>query len=105
MFGALAKTYYAQKKGLDPAKIVSVSIMPCTAKKFEANRPEMRASGFQDVDYVLTTRELAIMIGRQELSFWRYPILLTIVSWTIYRSRCNFRGNRRSHGSCVAYGL
>ena len=62
MFGALVKTYYAQKKGIDPKDIVSVSIMPCTAKKYEANRPEMRDSGFQDVDYVLTTRELATMI-------------------------------------------
>ncbi|MGI5914176.1 MAG: NADH-dependent [FeFe] hydrogenase, group A6 [Bacteroidales bacterium] len=62
MFGALVKTYYAQKKGIDPKDIVSVSIMPCTAKKYEANRPEMRDSGFQDVDYVLTTRELAAMI-------------------------------------------
>ncbi len=62
MFGALAKTYYAQKRGIDPKDIVSVSIMPCTAKKYEANRPEMRDSGFQDVDYVLTTRELATMI-------------------------------------------
>lgn len=62
MFGALAKTYYAQKAGIDPAKIVSVSIMPCTAKKYEAKRPEMNASGYQDVDYVLTTRELARML-------------------------------------------
>jgi iron-only hydrogenase group A len=62
MFGALAKTYYAEKKGIDPKDMVSVSIMPCTAKKYEANRPEMRDSGFQDVDYVLTTRELASMI-------------------------------------------
>ena len=62
MFGALAKTFYAQKEKLDPAKIVSVSIMPCTAKKFEAARPEMRASGFQDVDYVLTTRELGKLL-------------------------------------------
>lgn len=62
MFGVLAKTYYAEKKGIDPKDIVSVSIMPCTAKKYEANRPEMRDSGYQDVDYVLTTRELASMI-------------------------------------------
>jgi iron-only hydrogenase group A len=62
MFGALAKTFYAEKQKLDPAKIVSVSIMPCTAKKFEANRPEMRASGYKDVDYVLTTRELGKLI-------------------------------------------
>ncbi len=69
MFGALAKTFYAQKRNLDPSKIVSVSIMPCTAKKFEANRPEMRASGFKDVDYVLTTRELAVMIKQAGIDF------------------------------------
>jgi len=69
MFGALAKTYYAQKRGIDPANIISVSIMPCTAKKFEADRPEMTSSGFKDVDYVLTTRELAIMIKQAGLEF------------------------------------
>ena len=69
MFGALAKTYYAQKKKLDPAKIVSVSIMPCTAKKYEADRPEMRDSGYKDVDYVLTTRELAVMIKQTGVDF------------------------------------
>ena len=62
MFGALAKTYYAEKMGLDPKNIVSVSIMPCTAKKFECDRPEMYSSGFKDVDYVLTTREAAGMM-------------------------------------------
>lgn len=61
MFGAMAKTYYAEKAGIDPADIVVVSIMPCTAKKYEARRPEMNDSGFQDVDYVLTTRELGRM--------------------------------------------
>jgi len=69
MFGALAKTYYADKRNLDPAEIVSVSIMPCTAKKFEANRPEMRDSGYKDVDYVLTTRELAVMIKQAGIDF------------------------------------
>jgi NADP-reducing hydrogenase subunit HndD len=69
MFGALAKTYYAQKKKIDPAKMVSVSIMPCTAKKYEADRPEMRASGYKDVDYVLTTRELAIMVKQAGIDF------------------------------------
>jgi NADP-reducing hydrogenase subunit HndD len=73
MFGALAKTYYAQKKKLHPAKIISVSIMPCVAKKFEANRPEMRSSGYQDVDYVLTTRELAIMIRQAGIDFMALP--------------------------------
>jgi NADP-reducing hydrogenase subunit HndD len=69
MFGALAKTFYAKKRNIDPSKVVSVSIMPCTAKKFEADRPEMRASGFKDVDYVLTTRELAVMIKQAGLDF------------------------------------
>lgn len=69
MFGALAKTYYAQKRKIDPANIVSVSIMPCTAKKYEADRPEMRSSGYKDVDYVLTTRELAIMIKQAGIEF------------------------------------
>lgn len=69
MFGALAKTYYAKNRGLNPANIVSVSVMPCTAKKFEANRPEMRSSGYKDVDYVLTTRELAIMIKQAGIEF------------------------------------
>lgn len=62
MFGALAKTYYAQKFGIDPKNIFSVSMMPCTAKKYEADRPEMNASGYQDVDAVLTTREVAVMM-------------------------------------------
>ncbi len=58
MFGALVKTYWAEKMNIEPSKIYSVSIMPCTAKKFEAARPEMNDSGFQDVDLVLTTREV-----------------------------------------------
>lgn len=62
MFGALAKTYYADKAGIDPADIFVVSVMPCTAKKFEAQRPEMTDSGYPDVDVVLTTRELAKML-------------------------------------------
>ena len=73
MFGALAKTYYAQKQKIDPKTIVSVSIMPCTAKKFEANRPEMRSSGYKDVDFVLTTRELGIMIKQAGLDFATLP--------------------------------
>ncbi len=67
MFGALAKTYYAGKVDIDPKDIVVVSVMPCTAKKFEAAREEMNSSGYQDVDYVLTTRELASLIKRAGL--------------------------------------
>ncbi|OHD64735.1 MAG: ferredoxin, partial [Spirochaetes bacterium GWF2_52_7] len=69
MFGAVAKTYYAKKAGVDPKDIVVVSVMPCTAKKFESQRPEMNDSGFQDVDYVLTTRELARMIKQSGIEF------------------------------------
>lgn len=73
MFGALAKTYYAQKVGVDPSQMVVVSVMPCTAKKFEAARPEMRSSGFQDVDYVLTTRELGDLIKMVGIDFTALP--------------------------------
>ncbi len=69
MFGALAKTFYAEKKKVDPSRVVSVSIMPCTAKKYEADRPEMRASGYKDIDFVLTTRELAVMIKQAGIDF------------------------------------
>jgi len=62
MFGALIKTYYAATNHIDPKDIVTVALMPCSAKKFECNRPEMCASGFKDIDYGLTTRELAKMI-------------------------------------------
>jgi NADH-quinone oxidoreductase subunit G/[NiFe] hydrogenase diaphorase moiety small subunit/NADP-reducing hydrogenase subunit HndD len=69
MFGALTKTYYAEKKGIDPKDIVSVAIMPCAAKKFEARRPEMKDSGFRDIDAGLTTRELGHMIKQAGLDF------------------------------------
>lgn len=73
MFGALAKTFYAEKAGVDPADIFSVSIMPCTAKKFEAQRPEMNSSGYQDVDVVLTTRELGRMFKQAGIEFNELP--------------------------------
>jgi len=73
MFGALAKTYYAEKMGLKPENIISVAGMPCAAKKFEANRPEMKSSGFQDVDCGLTTRELGHMIKQSGLDFTNLP--------------------------------
>ena len=62
MFGAILKTYYAEKHGIDPKDIFVVSVMPCTAKKFEAARPEMQVDGNSDVDVVITTRELGKMI-------------------------------------------
>lgn len=69
MFGAVAKTYYAEKINIKAQDMVVVSIMPCVAKKFECERPEMRDSGYQDVDYVLTTRELAMMIKQAGIDF------------------------------------
>lgn len=73
MFGAILKTYYAQKMGIDPANMFVVSIMPCTAKKFEAQREELAASGYPDVDAVLTTRELARMIKEAGIDFVNLP--------------------------------
>ncbi len=75
MFGALAKTYFAEKQGIDPAKIVSVSVMPCTAKKFEIGRDDQNAAGegMQDVDISITTRELAALIRRCGLEFNMMP--------------------------------
>jgi iron-only hydrogenase group A len=73
MFGAIAKTYYAAKLGKRPEQIVVVSIMPCTAKKFECQRPEMDASGARDVDFVLTTRELGKMIRAAGIDFANLP--------------------------------
>ncbi len=73
MFGAIAKSYYAQKMGIDPKNIVSVSVMPCTAKKFEIGRPDEDANGCPDVDYSLTTRELARMIRKLGIRFCDLP--------------------------------
>lgn len=73
MCGALTKTWYAQKYGIDPKKIINVAIMPCTAKKYEAARPEMESEGFRNVDFVLTTRELGRMIRQVGLDFPNLP--------------------------------
>ncbi len=73
MFGAVAKTYFAEKIGKRPEDIYVVSVMPCTAKKYEAQRPEMNASGVRDVDVVLTTRELGRMITMAGIDFANLP--------------------------------
>lgn len=73
MFGAIAKTYYPEKAGLDVKDIVTVAVMPCTAKKYEASRPEMGRNGQQDVDIVLTTRELIKLIKYVGLSLTELP--------------------------------
>jgi NADP-reducing hydrogenase subunit HndD len=73
MGGALIKSYYAEKNGIDPKKIFTVSVMPCTAKKFEAKREELSNNGLQDVDAVITTRELARMIRTAGIDFNHLP--------------------------------
>ena len=73
MLGAVIKTYYAEKAGIDPKDIAVVSVMPCTAKKFEAKRPELGDNGMQDVDEVITTRELARMIRAAGIDFNKLP--------------------------------
>ena len=73
MFGAVTKTYFAEKMGLDPEKIVCVSVMPCTAKKFEIGRPDQSAAGVPDVDIAITTRELARLIKRCGINFVNLP--------------------------------
>ena len=73
MLGAMVKTYYAEKAGIDPKDIAVVSVMPCTAKKFEAARPELGHNGLADVDVVITTRELARMIKEANIEFAQLP--------------------------------
>ena len=73
MQGAIIKSYFAEQKGIDPKDIYVVSIMPCTAKKYEKERPEMENNGLRDVDAVLTTRELAKLIKRSGINFTKLP--------------------------------
>lgn len=73
MFGAIVKTYYAEKNNIDPKDIFVVSVMPCTAKKFERGREDQSAAGVPDIDAVLTTRELARMIKKAGLLFTSLP--------------------------------
>ncbi len=73
MFGAILKTYYAEKMGIDPAKMFVVSVMPCVAKKFESGRPEMEVNKLRDVDAVISTRELAKMIKESGILFNKLP--------------------------------
>ena len=73
MTGAVIKTYYAEKMGIDPKNIFSVSVMPCTAKKFEVTRDDQNASGYPDVDVALTTREAARMMDRLGINFASLP--------------------------------
>ena len=106
MFGALAKTYYAEKIGVKPEDMVVVSVMPCTAKKYEAARPEMNDSGVQDVDIVLTTRELGAhdQAGRHRLP---QPARREDgrAAGHQHRRRRHLRRHRRRHGGGPAHGV
>ena len=73
MFGAVIKTYYAEKNGIDPKDIFSVSVMPCTAKKYEIARDDQSAAGVPDLDATITTRELARMIKKARIQFTKLP--------------------------------
>ena len=73
MFGAILKSYYAEKNNIDPAKIFVVSVMPCVAKKFESSREEMEVNNLRDVDAVISTRELAKMIKQSGIKFAQLP--------------------------------
>lgn len=73
MFGALIKSYYAKKNGIEPSKIYVVSVMPCIAKKFERTREDMQGADYDDIDAVITTRELARMIKQAHIEFVELP--------------------------------
>jgi len=106
MLGALVKSYYAEKINVDPKDIYVVSIMPCTAKKFEISRSELKNNGFPNVDAVLTTRELASMIRESGIDFrgladeeFDNPLGLSTGAADI------FGVNRRRHGGSASYSL
>ena len=106
MIGALAKTYYAEKEGIDPAKMYVVSIMPCTAKKFEIVRSkEMSSSGYQDVDVSITTREFARMIKQSGIDFVTVLDEQPDLFLAPTRARPDLRRHWRRNGSGSAHGL
>lgn len=100
MFGAIIKSYYAKKQGIDPSKIYVVSVMPCIAKKFERTRDDMQGAGFDDVDSVITTRELARMIKQAHIEFVELPDEeFDNPIRRSDRSCCDIWSNRWSYGS------
>ena len=94
MFGAITKTYYAEKMGIAPEDIVCVSVMPCTAKKFELQRDDQYAAGVPDVDISITTRELARLIRKVGINFRSLPD---------EGFERDLRGDRRRYGSGPSY--
>ena len=100
MLGAIIKSYYAENNGIDPESIYTVSVMPCTAKKFEAKRDELGHDGLADVDAVLTVRELARMIKTAGIDFARLPDEeFDDMLGDFHRRSCHIRRDRRRYGS------
>jgi iron only hydrogenase large subunit-like protein len=102
MFGALVKTYWAEKMSIHPDKIFSVSIMPCTAKKYEAVRPEMTDSDYSDVDMVLTTREIVRLLQMTGINPLKLKETALTLGWVNNRFCSIVRSQRRSHGGSPA---
>ena len=104
MFGAIIKSYYAEKNNIDPNKIYVVSVMPCIAKKYERQREEMKVNGLWDVDSVITTRELARMIKQANIEFDKLDDeTFDNPMGEASRSCSNIWCYRRSYGSCSTY--
>ena len=100
MFGAVVREYYKNPENNAGKKLVSVSIMPCTAKKEEILRPESKTNGRQDIDYVLTTTELISMISGQELCLTRLKSNLQMYHLELVPEPEDLWSDRRSHRSC-----
>ena len=106
MEGAVLKTYYAKKMGIDPQDIFVVSIMPCTVKKYESNRAELSENTLHDVDAVLTTRELVRFFKLAGINFDDLPQdEFDNPLGRINRCCCNFWNKRRGYGSCITYSI
>ncbi len=106
MFGAILKSYYAKKAGIDPKKMFVVSVMPCIAKKFERQREEMQNNELDNVDAVLTTRELARMIKQANIDFVELEdSTFDDPMGEASRSWCNIWNNRWSNGSGITYSI
>jgi NADP-reducing hydrogenase subunit HndD len=104
MFGAITKTYYAEKAGIKPEDIFVVSIMPCTAKKFEMTRDDESAAGVPDIDASLTTRELAEMIKTSGIMFHDLPNEQCDPSFASHPALRTSSAHRRRNGSRPAHG-
>ena len=103
MTGALIKTWYAEKEGIDPEKIVSVSVMPVRCEEVEIMRNDEAAAGLPDVDISITTRELARMIKMAQLNFQRLRKRSSTRRWRFHRRRDDLRRDGRRARGCAAH--